>query len=75
MKDNEKDFLSKLNNLKNYDLLITSGGISKGKYDIVKKVLKKKKLQILFDQVAVKPGKPTTFGKIGANKYFSRITR
>ena len=42
VKDNEKDFLSKLNNLKNFDLLITSGGISKGKYDIVKKVLKKK---------------------------------
>ena len=37
-KDNEKDFLSKLNNLQNYDLLITSGGISKGKYDIVKKL-------------------------------------
>ena len=70
VKDNEKDFLSKLNNLKNFDLLITSGGISKGKYDIVKKVLKKKNIQILFDQVAVKPGKPTTFGKIGENKYF-----
>ena len=69
-KDNEKDFLSKFNNLKNYDLLITSGGISKGKYDIVKKVLKKNKLQILFDQVAVKPGKPTTFGKIGSSSYF-----
>ena len=68
--DNEKDFLSIFNNLNNYDLLITSGGISKGKYDIVKKVLKKKKLQILFDQVAVKPGKPTTFGKIGTNRYF-----
>ena len=68
--DNEKDFLSIFNNLNNYDLLITSGGISKGKYDIVKKVLKKKKLQILFDQVAVKPGKPTTFGKIGVNRYF-----
>ncbi len=69
-KDNEKDFLSKLNNLQNYDLLITSGGISKGKYDIVKKVLKKNKLKILFDQIAVKPGKPTTFGKIGASSYF-----
>ena len=70
VKDNEKDFLSIFNNLKNYDLLITSGGISKGRYDIVKKVLKKNKLKILFDQIAVKPGKPTTFGKLGSNKYF-----
>ena len=31
VKDNEKDFLSIFNNLKNYDLLITSGGISKGR--------------------------------------------
>ena len=45
--DNEKDFLSIFNNLNNYDLLITSGGISKGKYDIVKKVLKKKITNII----------------------------
>ena len=44
-RDNEKDFMSKLKKLKNYDLLITSGGISKGKYDIVKKVLKKVNLK------------------------------
>ena len=66
----KKIFYQDLVILKNYDLLITSGGISKGKYDIVKKVLKKNKLQILFDQVAVKPGKPTTFGKIGSSSYF-----
>ena len=32
--------------------------------------MKKNKLKVLFDQVAVKPGKPTTFGKIGASSYF-----
>ena len=34
------------------------------------KDMKKNKLKVLFDQIAVKPGKPTTFGKIGASSYF-----
>ena len=70
VKDNEKDFLSILKKIKDYDLLITSGGISKGKYDIVKKSLKKINLKILFDQILMKPGKPTTFGKLEGGKYF-----
>ena len=37
---------------KNFDLLITSGGISRGKYDIVKSSLKKKGLKLNFDRVA-----------------------
>ena len=40
-KDSVDDFNRILKNLKDYDILITSGGISKGKYDIVKKALKK----------------------------------
>jgi len=70
IKDNEEDFNAILKKIKDYDLLITSGGISKGKYDIVKKSLKKVNLKILFDQVLVKPGKPTTFGLIENRKYF-----
>ena len=70
IKDNEEDFHKILKKIKDYDLLITSGGISKGKYDIVKKSLKKVNLKILFDQISVKPGKPTTFGQIDGGKYF-----
>ncbi len=57
----------------NFDLLITSGGISKGKYDLVKKTLFKKKLKLFFDQVEIKPGKPTIFGKFTQNKFFLGI--
>ena len=35
-KDSVDDFVRILKNLKDYDILITSGGISKGKYGIVK---------------------------------------
>ena len=69
-KDKQTEFKRKFNSLKNFNLLITSGGISRGKYDIVKESLKQFGLKILFDRVAIKPGKPTTFGKLGKNKFF-----
>ncbi len=69
-KDNQTEFKKKFKSSKNFDLLITSGGISRGKYDIVKESLKEFGLKILFDRVAIKPGKPTTFGKLGKNQFF-----
>ncbi len=69
-RDNHDDFINKFNSQKNFDLLITSGGISRGKYDIVKSSLKKKGLKLIFDRVAIKPGKPTSFGTFSKNKYF-----
>ena len=69
-KDKQTEFKKIFKSSKNFDLLITSGGISRGKYDIVKESLKEFGLKILFDRVAIKPGKPTTFGKLGKNKFF-----
>ena len=69
-RDNQTEFKKIFKSSKNFDLLITSGGISRGKYDIVKESLKEFGLKILFDRVAIKPGKPTTFGKLGKNKFF-----
>jgi molybdopterin molybdotransferase len=45
------------------DMLITSGGVSKGDYDIVKDVLAKRG-EIGFWTVCMKPGKPLAFGVI-----------
>ena len=39
-KDSQTEFKKKFKSSKNFDLLITSGGISRGKYDIVKESLK-----------------------------------
>ncbi len=69
-KDNNFDFTKRFKSHKEFDLLITSGGISKGKYDIVKSSLEKFGLKILFDRVAIKPGKPTTFGTFNKHKFF-----
>ena len=70
VKDKTEDLEKLIKKLGNFDILITSGGISQGKYDLVKKVLCKQKMKILFDRVSIKPGKPTTFGKFSKNRYF-----
>ena len=46
------------------DLVLTSGGVSVGAYDVVKEVLSRLGT-VAFDQVAMQPGKPQGFGTIG----------
>jgi molybdopterin molybdotransferase len=44
------------------DIVIITGGVSMGDFDFVPLVLEQAGVKILFDQVNVQPGKPTTFG-------------
>jgi molybdopterin molybdotransferase len=44
------------------DVLVLSGGVSMGKYDLVEKVLKAMGAEFCFDAVAIRPGKPVVFG-------------
>ncbi len=46
------------------DLVVTSGGVSKGEYDVVKEVLSRLGT-VWFGEVAMQPGKPQGFGTIG----------
>jgi molybdopterin molybdotransferase len=48
------------------DLMVIVGGASVGDYDIVKKALAARGLNISVPKVAVRPGKPTWFGTIGS---------
>jgi len=50
-------------NLRNFDMLILSGGVSMGEFDYVPVVLKELGVKALFHKVAQKPGKPFWFGK------------
>ncbi|MFH1563360.1 MAG: gephyrin-like molybdotransferase Glp [Nitrospirota bacterium] len=51
------------------DVVITSGGISVGKYDLVREVVDSLG-NVEFWQVNIKPGKPLSFGKIGRCYFF-----
>ena len=49
--------------LKNYDVLIFSGGVSMGKKDFIPQALSKNSVKEIFHKIAQKPGKPMWFGK------------
>jgi len=47
------------------DVVITSGGVSMGVYDFTKAAFKELGAEIFFERVALRPGKPTVFGRLG----------
>jgi molybdopterin molybdotransferase len=51
------------------DLVLTSGGVSVGVYDLVKEVLAELGT-VDFWQVAMQPGRPLAFGRIGETTFF-----
>lgn len=61
--DDEKQSESVLSDcFSKFDVLILSGGVSKGKKDYIPECLKKLGVQIHFHRIAQKPGKPMLFG-------------
>jgi len=60
-KDTEQDLHEKITQGLKQDMLILSGGVSAGKYDLVEKVLRDLGADFYFDAVAIRPGKPTVF--------------
>lgn len=47
------------------DLLLTAGGASVGEHDLVQTALEEKGLQLDFWKIAMRPGKPLMFGRLG----------
>jgi molybdopterin molybdotransferase len=68
--DREDDLSSKIICGLQEDLLVLSGGVSMGKYDLVEKVLREMETEFYFDAVAIRPGKPAVFGKCGETFVF-----
>jgi molybdopterin molybdotransferase len=59
------------------DLLIMTGGVSMGRYDLVEQVLSELQAEFLFTGAKIQPGRPVVFGHIGSevqapaqHKYF-----
>lgn len=49
--------------LKNYDVILMTGGISMGKFDYIPKALEEMGVKTIFHKVSQRPGKPFWFGK------------
>lgn len=52
------------------DLLLLSGGVSAGKYDVVEEVLSGLGAEFYFDRVLIQPGQPLVFGRAGGKFFF-----
>ena len=53
-----------------HDMLLISGGVSAGKYDLVKPALKELGVEFQFERVRVQPGQPTAFGRYKSRPVF-----
>lgn len=53
----------------NCDLMVSSGGVSMGEYDVVKLVLREE-ADVEFYPVAMRPGQPQGFGNVGGKPFF-----
>jgi molybdopterin molybdotransferase len=60
--DTVEDLRVKIREGLRHDILLVSGGVSMGKYDFVEDVFAEYGVEVFFDSVAMKPGKPTVFG-------------
>ena len=52
------------------DLLLLSGGVSAGKYDVVEQVLAGLGAEFYFDRVLIQPGQPLVFGRVAGRFFF-----
>jgi len=62
----KKIFLELMDN----DIIISSGGVSMGRYDFIPDVLKEIGIDIKVHKVLMKPGKPVIFGTYGSKLFF-----
>jgi molybdopterin molybdotransferase len=63
LRDNKEILSSSLKEiLDNHDVVILSGGVSKGKFDFIPDVMEDLGIKKLFHQVSQRPGKPFWFG-------------
>jgi len=64
VKDRRENLIEKFQAATRADLIISSGGVSVGDYDLVKDIMKEVGNAMQFWQVAMRPGKPLAFGSI-----------
>ena len=66
LKDTKEMFLRALNS----DVVISTGGVSMGRYDFVREIYSDLGIEVQFEWVKVKPGRPCSFGRKGRKLVF-----
>ena len=69
--DTREDLLVKIKSaLEKADVVLLSGGVSMGEYDLVKSAFAELSVQVHFERIRIKPGRPLTFGTLGRKLIF-----
>lgn len=71
-KDNIDSLKDMIQNSMHADFIITTGGISVGEADFTQEAFEQFDMDILFNGISIKPGKPTIFGKLN-NTYILNL--
>ncbi len=64
-RDEREDLLAKFRAAIRADVIISTGGVSVGDYDLVKDIMQEVGSSMQFWQVAMRPGKPLAYGTMG----------
>jgi len=70
IRDQVEDLRSKVAAGLEHDMLIFSGGVSTGRFDYVPRVLAESGVELHFNKLMVKPGRPLVFGSRGRTLVF-----
>jgi molybdopterin molybdotransferase len=72
IKDTEQDVLDLFAKMRRdeLDVMITTGGMGPGKYDLVERVFVEAGGKVLFNSIAMRPGKSVLFGILGRTLVF-----
>lgn len=67
-RDTKEDLAAKLAEAEGADVLVTTGGASVGDHDLVRPALEAAGAKLDFYKIAMRPGKPVFFGRIGRTR-------
>ncbi len=70
VKDDPEEIKEYLSRMENYDIFLTTGGVSMGEKDFVKYLVEEVGVDVKFHKLRIKPAKPVLFGTYGRNKLF-----
>ncbi|RMH03424.1 MAG: molybdopterin molybdenumtransferase MoeA [Aquificota bacterium] len=70
VEDEPKRLRSYLERVEEYDLFISTGGVSAGEKDFITYLVKELGFEVVFHKVRIKPAKPVLFAKRGKSLFF-----
>ncbi|MDE1154864.1 MAG: molybdopterin molybdotransferase MoeA [Acidobacteriaceae bacterium] len=69
-RDTLEDLRARLDEARGSDLVLFTGGVSMGKYDLVEQALAEAGAEFFFTGARIQPGKPIVFGRFPTGTYF-----